>query len=152
MKIHLFAIGKMKSGPAMTLCQDYLKRMKTPVIIREFEVKKNLSGDELKRAESKLFLDEMPTDRTVIALDERGKNLSSHEIVNKIESFQMVGTKNLVFLIGGANGHDESIRAQANLLLSFGKATWPHMMVRTMVLEQIYRAYSILDGHPYHRE
>lgn len=88
--------------------------------------------------------------RTVV-LDERGRDLASADLATLLARWRDDGAREVRFLIGAADGHDESTRKSADLLLGFGRATWPHMLVRAMLAEQLYRALSILDGHPYHR-
>ena len=85
-------------------------------------------------------------------MDENGKNLSSMGLANQLQHWRNAGVQKTAFLIGGADGHDTNVLEGANLILSLGPQTWPHMMVRSMIAEQIYRAQSILTGHPYHRE
>ena len=95
---------------------------------------------------------ELPSNSVSIVLDERGAALSSVELANKLEGWRDGGRREARFLIGAADGHDEEQRHNADLLLSFGSATWPHLLVRAMLAEQLYRATSILANHPYHRE
>ena len=87
-----------------------------------------------------------------IALDERGKTLSSRELSGKIQDFQNESASEIQFIIGGANGLSDELRKECNFLLSFGRVTWPHMLARIMLIEQIYRSQQILSGHPYHRD
>ena len=95
---------------------------------------------------------ELPSNSVSIVLDERGAALSSVELANKLEGWRDGGRREARFLIGAADGHDKEQRDNADLLLSFGSATWPHLLVRAMLAEQLYRATSILANHPYHRE
>ena len=95
---------------------------------------------------------ELPSNSVSIVLDERGAALSSVELANKLEGWRDGGRREARFLIGAADGHDEEQRHNADLLLSLGSATWPHLLVRAMLAEQLYRATSILANHPYHRE
>jgi 23S rRNA (pseudouridine1915-N3)-methyltransferase len=95
---------------------------------------------------------EMPTNSMKVVLDERGQALSSIELARKLEAWRDSGKREVRFLIGAADGHDEKQRYNADLLLSFGPATWPHLLVRAMLAEQLFRATSILANHPYHRE
>ena len=95
---------------------------------------------------------ELPTSSVTIALDERGQALSSSALAKKLEGWRDGGKREARFLIGAADGHEEQQRRQADLLLSFGPATWPHLLVRAMLAEQLFRATSILANHPYHRE
>lgn len=152
MRIHLHAIGKARRGPELELTQTYAARLNWEFQIREYDVKKKLSGLELRQAEAELLLGDVPPGAKIIALDEHGKHLSSRQFAEKIGSWRDMGEGDLVFMIGGADGHDPALLARADLKLSFGVMTWPHMMVRPLLVEQIFRAQSILSGHPYHRD
>lgn len=152
MKVTIAAIGKeSRSSPAHHLYEEYVKRLPWTIQLREFEVKQNLPDLKLKEKESQLLLEAIDAHSKVIALDERGKNLSSEEFAQLLGKWQEQGDSKVAFLIGGAPGHSDAVRQRADLLLSFGKLTWPHKMVRPMLAEQLYRAYTILTGHPYHR-
>ena len=105
----------------------------------------------LPQKEGELLLSAVPEGGVIIALDERGKHLSSEEFAHRLGTWQDNGIPAAAFLIGGADGHSPEVRQKAHLLLAFGKMTWPHMLARAMLAEQIYRAKTILDGHPYHR-
>jgi 23S rRNA (pseudouridine1915-N3)-methyltransferase len=94
----------------------------------------------------------IPDKAKIIALDERGTSLTSVQLAKKIETWRDEGFADMAFLIGGADGHDPSIRDKADLILNLGTLTWPHMLVRVLIAEQLWRAHSILSGHPYHRE
>lgn len=146
MKIRIIAVGKLKSSPQLDLCDEYLKRMNWTVTIREVDAPKASTS----AIEAPLILKQIPEGALVVALDERGETWSSPDFAKKIGQWQLQ-TQELVFLIGGADGFADEIRKKAKFLMSFGKQTWPHMMVRVMLLEQIYRAQQILAGHPYHR-
>ncbi len=110
-----------------------------------------MTGLECQKQEASLLLGAVPEGATVVALDERGKAISSETLAKKIGAWQSQGQSNFAFLIGGADGLDDSVRDRADLLLPFGTVTWPHLLVRAMLAEQLYRAESILAGHPYHR-
>lgn len=153
MRMLIAAIGRLKKkSPEDQLIEEYIRKTRWPVTVRESEEKKALSGDALKEAESRLLLGNVPTGAKVVALDERGEMLSSTELARKIAHWRDAGTQDVAFLIGGANGHTEAVRQRADLVLSFGRMTLPHMLIRVVVAEQIYRIRTILDGHPYHRE
>lgn len=153
MQITISAIGKLKKNtPEDILIQDYLKKTKWPVVIKEFEEKKTLTVDQLKEAESNLLLSSVPQGGKIIALDERGKTPSSREFAELIGKWLDDGVQSISFLIGGANGHSEKLREQSDYKLSFGRMTLPHMLARVVLAEQIYRAKTILDGHPYHKD
>jgi len=95
---------------------------------------------------------DLPPNAVRVVLDERGKALKSTELAEKLEAWRDDGKREARFLIGAADGHDDQERRDADLLLSFGPATWPHLLVRAMLAEQLFRATSILANHPYHRE
>ncbi len=148
MKICLLAVGRMKASPQADLCAEYLKRMNWTVTVKEIATPKGATSAE----EEPYILRALPPTACLIALDERGQSLSSPELAAKIENLAASAPQNeLYFLIGGADGLTDTIRKKARFLISFGKQTWPHMLVRVMLLEQIYRAQQILAGHPYHR-
>lgn len=152
MKISIIAMGKARAGAESQLVEQYLRQCGWQVNITELQIKKPLQGEALKKAEAELLLGAMQDMDACIALDERGKHLSSMEFARTMERWQDIGQHRIAIVIGGADGLHESVRAQARLLLSFGRLTWPHMLVRSMLAEQLYRAWSILQGHPYHRE
>ena len=153
MHVILSAIGKLKKNtPESELINTYLKRIKWPVTIKEYEEKRALSGDTLKNAEADLLLSTIPEKAKVVVLDEHGETLSSRELANKMKAWQNNGTDTIAFLIGGADGHGQKVKDRANLMLSFGRMTLPHFLMRVVLAEQIYRAQTILDGHPYHRD
>ncbi len=146
MKIIIIAIGKCKkNSPEAALIAEYVKRSSWNIVIKE---KDNASQED----EAKFLQESIPQGSKVIVLDERGENLKSVELARKIENWMIDGTSEICFLIGGADGHLQSTRNRADLLLSFGKLTLPHMLMRAVLCEQIYRIQTIIDGHPYHRE
>jgi len=149
MKIRIIAVGRQKSSPTRDLCDEYLKRMKWDVGIREIDAPKGSTSAQ----EAPLILKQLAKPAFIVALDERGETLSSPAFAKNLEKWQSQAPGNeIIFLIGGADGFAEEIRKKAKFLLSFGKQTWPHMLVRVMLLEQIYRAQQISTGHPYHRQ
>ena len=149
MKINILAVGKQKKSPTLDLCNEYLKRMKWKVNLKEIDSPKSSNSSQ----EAVLIEKHLPDSAFIIALDERGKTLGSEDFSENIEKWVNQAPNNeLFFLIGGADGFNDVIRKRANFLMSFGKQTWPHMLVRVMLLEQIYRAQQIADGHPYHRQ
>ena len=139
MLLHIVARGKIGRSPEAELVDRYLKRIAWPTKITELPDR----GGKL--------LEPLAAGVTII-LDERGKALSSSQLANKLESWRDGGKREVRFLIGAADGHCEQERSRADLLLSFGPATWPHLLVRAMLAEQLFRATSILANHPYHRE
>lgn len=153
MKIYICAIGKLKkNSPEKDLINDYISKTRWPIEIKEFEEKKSLNTEELKIAESDLLIKSVPNDAKLIVLDETGETLSSRELAKKISQWQDNGIGSVAFLIGGANGHAEHLKKRADLKLSFGRMTLPHMLMRVVLTEQIYRIKTILDGHPYHKD
>ncbi|MDD2326633.1 MAG: 23S rRNA (pseudouridine(1915)-N(3))-methyltransferase RlmH [Alphaproteobacteria bacterium] len=143
MKITLLAIGKVR-GAYGELCADYAKRLTCPFTVRELTA-------PTQKAENAALLEAVSAKARVILLDERGKDLSSRELATKLEQWQGQAQE-LVFIIGGADGVTDELRARADFTLGLGRKTWPHKMVRVMLIEQLYRAQQILGGHPYHRD
>jgi 23S rRNA (pseudouridine1915-N3)-methyltransferase len=138
------AVGRLKPGPLKELQDDYLARLAGAATLREVEERKNLPDKRPREAE--LLLAVVPAGIPLVALDERGKALSSPAFAERLAAWGAAS-----FVVGGADGLDESLRRRADLLLAFGLLTWPHMLARVMLLEQLYRAQTILSGHPYHR-
>lgn len=151
MRFWLAAVGRARADAARDLFQDYAARLTPPLTLREVEVKKRLPPDELKRQEGELLLAAVPPGATLVVLDERGAALDSAAFARRIGLWRDDGAGDVAFLIGGADGHGEAIRKRADLLLSLGAMTWPHMLVRGLIAEQLFRAQCILSGHPYHR-
>ena len=139
MLLHIVARGKIGRSPEAELVERYLKRIPWPTKLTELPDR----GGNLPAA--------APNGVTVV-LDERGDALTSVELAKKLEAWRDGGKREARFLIGAADGHGAEQRAGADLLLSFGPATWPHLLVRAMLAEQLFRATSILANHPYHRE
>jgi 23S rRNA (pseudouridine1915-N3)-methyltransferase len=139
MRLHIIARGKIGRSPEAELVQRYAKRIQWPLSITELPDR----GGTVPPA---------PQGSRTVMLDELGKQLTSMEIAEKLGRWRDDGVRETRFLIGAADGFDDAERAGADLLIAFGKATWPHMMARAMLAEQLYRATSILAGHPYHRE
>ena len=136
--LHIIARGKIGRSPEAELTERYVKRIGWPTKITELPDR----GGQLPEAQG---------NAVTVALDERGKPLSSMELARKLEGWRDTGRREARFLIGAADGHGEELRGHADLLLSFGPATWPHLLVRAMLAEQLFRATSILANHPYHR-
>ena len=151
MRLVIAAVGKMKPGADKTLFDDYVRRMSWPFALREVEEKRACPPAERTRREGELLLAQLGSGACRIVLDERGKTFGSDVFAEKLGRWRDEGRPEAVFMIGGADGHSPAVRDGADLLLSFGAMTWPHMLVRVMLAEQLYRAQSILAGHPYHR-
>ena len=139
MLLHIVARGKIGRSPEAELVERYLKRIAWPTKMTELPER----GGKMP---------ELPPTSVTIVLDERGQALSSTELAKKLEAWRDGGKREARFLIGAADGHSDEQRRGADLLLSFGPATWPHLLVRAMLAEQLFRATSILANHPYHRE
>ncbi len=160
MQLIIAAVGRAKPSPERDLTEIFLKRISGAgptlgfgtISLMEVEERKRLDAAQLKAREGELLLATVPSGGTIIALDERGKDMPSSAFAELLAKTRDDGTPALAFLIGGADGHGPAVRDRAARVLSFGKATWPHMMVRAMLAEQIYRGITILAGHPYHRE
>jgi 23S rRNA (pseudouridine1915-N3)-methyltransferase len=155
MRLHICAVGRLRAGPEKSLIDDYLTRFDRsgralglgPARVIEVEDKKNsgMSG------EAALLRKSLPKGAVICTLDERGKVISSPDFAKKLAGWRDSGRQDLALIIGGADGIDPSLRAEADFSISFGKMVWPHMMVRVMLAEQVYRAATILGGSPYHR-
>ncbi len=152
MQYFIVAVGRWKASPEKVLYEKFKTRIQPTVQLKEVGDKKPLKGSELLRREGKLLLDAVPDKALVVALDTSGIGLSSVDLASNLGAWRDDGVRSVAFLIGGANGHDAAVLERADFILSFGPQTWPHMIVRVMLLEQLYRAQSILAGHPYHRE
>jgi 23S rRNA (pseudouridine1915-N3)-methyltransferase len=137
--LHIVARGKIGRSPEAELTDRYLKRISWPTKVTELPDK----GGSFPEAAS---------NAVTIVLDERGTALSSMQLAKKLGGWRDTGRREARFLLGAADGHSNRLRDGADLLLSFGPATWPHMLVRAMLAEQLFRATSILANHPYHRE
>ena len=151
MRLHIIAVGRLKDGPLKALERHYAERIVSPLAIREVEERRKLPPAELVRREGELLLKALPEGALAVALDGRGKALSSAELAARLAAWRDGGTDDLAFLIGGADGLADEVRRRAKFALSLGPMTWPHFLARGMLLEQLYRAERILAGHPYHR-
>ena len=138
MLLHVIARGKIARSPEAELVARYEKRLTWPVKLTELPETGGRVGDALTPC------------RTVL-LDEKGRDLSSEQLAEILEKWRDGGIRECRFVLGAADGHSQAERDGADLLLAFGKATWPHLLARAMLLEQLFRATSILAGHPYHR-
>lgn len=153
MKIRICAIGKDRRSEFAAAISRYQKQLPWSVEVIEKEPKKpNAPTAQRMADEAELLLAAAQGAQIKIALDERGKNLSSPQLAQHFERWKSESLTDITFFIGGADGLDKSLLNQCDLKLSFGQMVWPHQMVRVMLMEQIYRAHSILSGHPYHRQ
>lgn len=145
LRIEIIAAARLKKGPFADLRDEYLRRMVWPVSMIEVE------GRNAAEEQTRL-LEKIRPGSVVVALDERGKIMSSRDFATRLSGFSAQGITDIQFVIGGADGLNDDIRQRARFLLAFGPQTWPHIMVRVMLLEQLYRAQQIIAGHPYHRD
>ena len=152
MRILICAVGRARKEAARTLYEEYALLVRWPLELVEVEERKPLPSDKRRASEGALLLGQVPDTAVVVALDEKGKDLSSRDLSQRIGRWRDEGRSCIAFLIGGADGLDDAVRGRADLVLSFGRLTWPHLMVRGMLAEQIYRSQQILAGHPYHRD
>jgi 23S rRNA (pseudouridine1915-N3)-methyltransferase len=149
-KIALIAVGRARRDDAAALFEHYAKRLRATIDVREIPEGKGKTAAERMTREGTAILAAIPKGAHVVALDPRGKAMTSEAFATIVGGAADRG-QTLAFLIGGADGFADEVRARADLVLSFGPMTWPHLMVRAMLAEQIYRAETILSGHPYHR-
>ncbi len=155
MRLHLCAVGRLRAGPERDLVDDYLARTDRtgrPLglgPVTEHEVEDRRGGG--MAAEAALLSRAVPDGAALCVLDERGKMLSSPEFAQVLAQWRDAGRQDAAFVIGGADGVDPAFRARADLMISFGRMVWPHMLIRVMLAEQLYRATTILAGSPYHR-
>jgi 23S rRNA (pseudouridine1915-N3)-methyltransferase len=155
MRLTIAAIGRLRSGPEQDLVADYVERAAKTGRAIGFTGVNVVEVDERKArdraAQSAKLLECIPSAATAVALDERGETLSSTDFAKLIERERDGGTSEMVFLIGGPDGHTEEVRATTGYRLSLGRMVWPHALARVMLAEQLYRSVSILSGTPYHR-
>jgi len=159
MRLAVCAVGKLRTGPEAMLVKDYASRIAAagrPLGFPKFDMKeveapRGLKGAKRQNTEATLLLDAAPNSGVRIVLDEYGKDITSAALAEKLGAWRDDGAASASFFIGGADGHGADLIKTANLKMAFGSATWPHMLVRAMVCEQLYRAMTILSGHPYHR-
>jgi 23S rRNA (pseudouridine1915-N3)-methyltransferase len=151
--IRILAGGRWRADdPARALYEDYVRRLPWPVALHEIDPRIGEPARRIAEESARLLAASAePPGRVLVALDGRGRNLSSEEFAERLRRWQDEGRPAVLFAIGGADGLAASVREEADLVLSFGAMTWPHLMARAMLAEQLYRASAILAGHPYHR-
>jgi 23S rRNA (pseudouridine1915-N3)-methyltransferase len=151
MRLLLVAVGRARPGPEQSLYDHYHRRLGWTLDLREVEERRPLPPARRIAREGELLLAALPPGAVRVVLDERGEALGSEALARRLAAWRDTGRGPVAFLIGGADGHAEEVRAKADLVLSLGAMTWPHLLVRALLAEQIYRAECILSGHPYHR-
>jgi 23S rRNA (pseudouridine1915-N3)-methyltransferase len=159
MRIVIFAVGRMKAGPERQLAERYFDRFAKSARaegidfggVLELAESRAQQAEARKADEAARILEKLPAGSTLILLDENGKSPNSEEFAGKLGSWRDSGVKTLAFAIGGPDGHGDAMKENAAATICFGALTWPHQLVRVMLSEQLYRAVTILSGHPYHR-
>jgi 23S rRNA (pseudouridine1915-N3)-methyltransferase len=151
LRITLAAVGRMKRSPLSAAFEDYAKRLTWPLTLKEVEEKRPLPPEQLMAAEGEALLGALPAGCYLIALEPEGKTLSSEAFAALLEKLQDEGRREVAFVIGGADGLSGALLARSDFKLTLGAMIWPHLLVRVMLAEQLFRAQSILAGHPYHR-
>ncbi|HYY36988.1 MAG TPA: 23S rRNA (pseudouridine(1915)-N(3))-methyltransferase RlmH [Xanthobacteraceae bacterium] len=159
MRVVVAAVGRLKQGPERELAERYRKRAAEAgrsaglSAVDVVEIKESRAGDTARRmVEESIAIANLIPERAVTAiLDARGESISSAAFAGRLQDWRQQNKPAVVFIIGAADGLAPSLREKANFAMAFGTATWPHQLVRVMLLEQLYRAVTILSGHPYHR-
>ena len=159
MRIVVAAVGRLKQGPERELAERYRKRAADAgrgAGLQAFdvvEIKESRAGDAARRMleESIAIANTIPDRAVTVILDERGESVSSATFAGRLQGWRTEGKPAVVFIIGGRDGLAPTLREKAGCAIAFGAATWPHQLARIMLLEQLYRAVTILAGHPYHR-
>ena len=160
MDILIIAVGKLKEACIARLIDDYLKRLRpllprlgfTGIAVRELVESRKRTAAERKAEEAAAIRKAAGKNAALLLLDERGESPDSRAFAQRLTRLSRSGEKRLAIVIGGPDGLDESLKREAEALISFGRMTWPHQLVRLMLAEQLYRAASIAAGHPYHRD
>jgi 23S rRNA (pseudouridine1915-N3)-methyltransferase len=151
LELLVLAVGRSRDPPIDALFAEYARRCPWPIRLLELQPRGIVPPERRKEAEAALLLGAVPAGAAVVALDERGRDLASDELALQLGAWRDGGRRTVAFLIGGPDGLAESTLRAAELRLAFGRMAWPHRLVRVMLAEQLYRAHSILAGHPYHR-
>lgn len=154
MRISIISIGKFEKSPHKAVFDNYVRRLKWKFDLVELDLKKsnNLSVAKIKESEGALILKAVRSSSKLIALDENGKQYNSRIFSKLMTDFAIYGESDLTFVIGGSDGLSKEVLEKASLKISLGMMVFPHLMVRSMLAEQLYRAQSISEGHPYHRD
>jgi 23S rRNA (pseudouridine1915-N3)-methyltransferase len=151
MRITLAAVGRAKAGASRDLYDSYVERLAWRLTLKEVEERRTLAAEALKRREGERLLGAVPKGAKLVALDEGGRHMTSPAFAALLGRWRDEGLQDLAFAVGGAEGLSRAVLRRADLVLALGAMTWPHLLVRALVVEQLYRAQTILSGHPYHR-
>ena len=149
--ISIVAVGRLRPGPERDLYQHYAGRIRWPLTVHEVEERRHLPTESMIAREGELLRAACPKGARIVALDRTGTALTSEALARRLGAWRDEAVDDVALVIGGADGLDRSLVAAADLVLSFGAVTWPHLLMRALVAEQVYRAQQILAGHPYHR-
>jgi len=154
MQILVIATGKCRDKAVNALSDEFIKRLKPFLTTKVIELPqaKAQTADEIKRKEGEAQLAKVPANSFIIALDEKGKEFTTRQFANLLKEKQNAGIRTAVFIIGGAEGLSDAVKQQAHQTISLSQLTFPHMLVKPILLEQIYRAGTLIVGHPYHRD
>jgi 23S rRNA (pseudouridine1915-N3)-methyltransferase len=152
MHVTIAAVGRDRSGSTRDLFDDYCRRCPWPVRLLEVPLRTAAAIERRLAEEAERLLGVVAREAVLIVLDENGRNLTSRALATRIGAWQRQGRGELAFLIGGPDGLDPALIQRADLVLALGRMTWPHRLVRVLLAEQLYRAGTILSGHPYHRD
>lgn len=151
MKRILLCVGHLKGGPEKDLLEQYRTRLNGAFDMKEVVCRKKGSVEQVKEWEGALLMEALDPGSVVIGLDEQGDMMSSQAFSEVLQKFENQGVKTLTFVVGGADGLSLDVRKKCQSFISFGRMTWPHLLVRGMLVEQLYRAQQIKAGHPYHK-
>ncbi|HKY94641.1 MAG TPA: 23S rRNA (pseudouridine(1915)-N(3))-methyltransferase RlmH [Kiloniellales bacterium] len=155
MRLTLVAVGRGRGHPAQALYEDYARQLTGrplgPLTLKEVQERRALPAAELIAAEAKLIRAALPAGAALVTLDSRGQSMNSEAFARRLGLWRDQ-SREAAFVIGGAEGLEAALRDEADLVLSLGPMTWPHLLVRALLAEQLFRAQAILTGHPYHRD
>jgi 23S rRNA (pseudouridine1915-N3)-methyltransferase len=151
MRLTIAAVGRGRASPEAALYEHYASRIAWPLSLKEVEDRRPLPVPDRLAREAALLHAAIPRGARVIALDRNGTGLNSEAFATLLRNWRDGGVGDVAFLIGGAEGLDGTVLREADLVVSFGAATWPHLLARVLLAEQLYRAQQIMAGHPYHR-
>ena len=155
MRLTIVAVGRLsaaRAGPEAALYEHYARRLTDTLVVREVADDRSRDMAERRRREAGRLLEQVPRGAVLVALDASGMALDSPALARRIGDWRDSGRQDVCFVFGGADGLDDAVRKQADFILSMGPMTWPHLLARGMLVEQLYRAQCILAGHPYHRD
>lgn len=152
MRHHIISIGKPVSGALLEIFNSYKKQFIKAITLHEVHLKHSQSGASPSKKDIQKILSLIPEKSFVICLDEKGAELSSNELADLLKTTCLTQTSDFCYVIGGPDGHFPEILSRAHKKISFGRVTWPHHLMKVLLIEQIYRAEKIIEGHPYHRD